>query len=118
METPEIIRATLAQAYGTSQYWKVYPDLLITDGVKLMAEMCNAYWLLQDAFIWLHSDKLKGEEFIVFKLTLDEHSALLSIEDGNYNILAKQDIPFSDFPLQEGIIMYWCDNVLMLPTEY
>mgnify|MGYP006916075545 FL=1 len=46
MEKPETIRATLAQAYGTTQYWKVYPDLLITDGVKLMAEMCNAYWLL------------------------------------------------------------------------
>ena len=100
IETPEIIRATLAQAYGTAQYWKIYPDLLITDGVKLMAEMCNAYWLLQDAFIWLHSDSLKGEEFIVFKLILNGHSALLSIEDGNYNILAKQNIPFTDFPLQ------------------
>ena len=118
MEIPETIRATLAQAYGTTQYWKIYPDLLITDGVKIMAEMCNAYWLLQDAFIWLHSDCTKGEEFIVFKLTLNEHSALFSIEDGNYNVLAKQDIPFTDFPLKEGIIMYWCDNVLMLPTEY
>ena len=118
METPETIRATLAQAYGTTQYWKIYPDLLITDGVKLMAEMCNAYWLLQDVFIWLHSDCTKGEEFIVFKLILEGHSALLSIEYGNYNVLAKQDIPFTDFPLQEGITMYWCDNVLMLPTEY
>lgn len=118
METPETIRATLAQAYGTTQYWKIYPDLLISDGVKLMAEMCNAYWLLQDAFIWLHSNSLKGEELIVLKLILDEHSSLLSIEDGNYNVLAKQDIPFIDFLLQEGITIYWCDNVLMLPTEY
>ena len=47
----EVIRSTLAQAYGTSQKWKIYPDLLITDGVKLMTEMRNAYWLLQDAFI-------------------------------------------------------------------
>jgi hypothetical protein len=83
-----------------------------------MAEMYNAYWLLQDAFIWLHSDSLKGEEFIVFKLTLNEYSALLSIEDGNYYVLAKQNIPFTNFPLQEGITMYWCDNVLMLSTEY
>ena len=69
-------------------------------------------------FRLIHFYSLKGEEFIVFKLTINEHSALLSIEDGNYNVLAKQYIPFTDFSLQEGITMYWCDNVLMLPTEY
>lgn len=118
METPDTIRSVLSQAYGTSQYWKVFPDLLITDGVKFMAEMCEAYWLLNEIFFMLHDEKLKGEEFIVFQLTLKGRSATLKADDGNKHLLASLEIPFTDFPLQDGITIYWCDNVLLLPTEY
>ena len=118
MKTPDAIRSALAQAIGTSQYWKVFPDFLITDSVKLMAEMCGAYWLLNEIFVMVHDEKLKDEDFVVFKLILNGNSAVLQAEDGNYNVLLKKDIPFTDFPLSEGIIMFWCDNVLLLTTEY
>ena len=118
MATPDEIRSALSQAIGTSQYWKVFPDFLITDGVKLMAEMCEANWLLNEIFFMLHDEKLKSEEFVVFKLILNGTSAKLKAEDGNYHELSSMDIPFTDFPLEEGIIMYWCDNVLLLTTEY
>ena len=118
MESPEVIRATLAQAIGTTQYWKAYPNLLLTDGVKLMAEMCGAYWLIDEVFFLLHNEKLKGEEFIVFQLVVKDSSATIRAEDGNKHLLAKQNIPFTDFPLTEGITLFWTDNVLMLPTEY
>ena len=42
MQNPDYIRNMLAQAIGTSQYWKVFPDFLITDGVKIMVELCEA----------------------------------------------------------------------------
>ena len=83
-----------------------------------MAEMCEAYWLLNEILFMLHDEKLKGEEFIVFQLTLKGCSATLKAEDGNKHLLASLEIPFTDFPLQEGITIYWCDNVLLLPTEY
>ncbi len=118
MEKPDVIRSALNQAIGTSQYWKVFPDFLITDGVKLMAEMCEANWLLNEIFLMVHDKKVKGEEFVVFKLILKGTSATLKAEDGNHHELASMDIPFTDFPLEEGIIMYWCDNVLLLTSEY
>jgi len=118
METPDTIRSVLSQAIGTSQYWKVFPDFLITDGVKLMAEMCEAQWLLTEIFFMAHDTKVKGKDFVVFKLILSGTSAKLQAEDGNYHKLASMDIPFTDFPLEEGIILYWCDNILLLTTEY
>ena len=118
METPDTIRSVLSQAYGTSQYWKVFPDLIITDGVKFMAEMCEAYWLLNEISFMLNDKKLKGEDFIVFQLTLKGSSSILKAEDGNEHSLISLKIPFTDFSLQEGITIYCCDNVLLLPTEY
>lgn len=118
METPDKIRSALSQAIGTTQYWKIFPNFLITDGVKLMVEMCGAYWLLNEIFFMLNDKKLKRKDFVVFKLVLNSTSATLNAEDGNYHKLASMDIPFTDFPLEEGIIMYWCDNVLLLTTEY
>ena len=46
METPERIRNALACQIGTEHYWKVFPGddaFKITDGVKTMAEMCEAH---------------------------------------------------------------------------
>ena len=51
METPDRIRSALACQIGTEHYWKVFPDddaFKITDGVKAMAEMCEAFWLVAD----------------------------------------------------------------------
>ena len=118
MQNPEYIRNVLAQAIGTTQYWRVYPDFLITDGVKAMIELCSASWLVSDIFLLSRNEKVKNEGFVVWKLTLNGSSAVLVAEDGNYHELIREEIPFTDFPLSEGINLYWCDNVLLLPTEY
>ena len=118
MQNPEYIRNVLAQAVGTTQYWRVYPDFLITDGVKAMIELCSASWLVSDIFLLSRNEKVKNEGFVVWKLTLKGSSAVLVAEDGNYHELIREEIPFTDFPLNEGISLYWCDNVLLLPTEY
>ena len=56
MEKPEIIRSSLTQCIGTSQYWKVFPGnfrFYITDGVKIMYEMCESLWLISAIFFEL-----------------------------------------------------------------
>ena len=118
MQNPEYIRNVLAQAIGTSQYWKVFPDFLITDGVKIMVELCEANWLITEIFLLSRNEKVRNEDFVVWKLALNGTSAVLSGEDGNYHELIREEIPFTDFPLSEGISLYWCDNVLLLPSEY
>ena len=118
MQNPEYIRNMLAQAIGTSQYWKVFPDFLITDVVKIMVELCEANWLITDIFLLSRNEKVKNEDFLVWKLALNGTSAFFSADDGNYQELIRKKIPFTDFPLNEGISLYWCDNVLLLPSEY
>jgi hypothetical protein len=42
-------------------------------------------------------------------------------EDGNGHERARQEIPFTDFPLAEQTLYAWWDGehwVIMLPTEY
>ena len=118
MQNPDYIRSILSQFFGTSQYWRVYPDFLITDGVKAVVDLCCASWLISDIYLLSRDEKVRNEEFVVWKLALKGSSAVLTAEDGNYHELVREDIPFTDFPLSEGISFYWCDNVLLLPTEY
>ena len=112
MQNPDYIRSVLAQAYGTSQYWRIYPNFFITDGVKAVIDLCGASWLISDIFLLSHDEKVRNEDFVVWKLALNGTSAVLTADDGNYNELIREDIPFTDFPLSEGICFYWCDNVL------
>ena len=114
----QYIRNALAQAIGTSQYWKVFPDFLITDDVKIMVELCEANWLITEIFLLSRNEKVRKEDFVVWKLALNSTSAVLSADDGNYHEFIRKEIPFTDFPMSEGISLYWCDNVLLLPTEY
>ncbi len=122
MEKPDVIRDVLAQAIGTTQYWKVFPgnnDFKITDGVKVMFEMCDAFWLVTAIFFETCNAKIKDEEFVVWRLEIKaDRSALLIGEDGNGGELLREEFFYTDFPLKEGIKLYWCDNVLMLPSEY
>ena len=125
MESPEEIREMLVQATGTEQYWRAFPNndkFLFTDGVKLMAEMCGAFWLITAVFSWQGKAKVRSEPFQVWILRfIDKEkgdNALLICEDGNKKELTRQEIEFTDFPLPEGIKLYLVDNILLLPSEY
>lgn len=109
------IKSGLAQCIGTEQYWK--NDLLsfrYTDGVKFLHESCEAYWLL----IAIASYRRK-EPFQLWELKVNQNkSATLTMkEDTNEPILVKQEIPFTDFPLDD-ITLYLIDGILLLPSEY
>ena len=84
-----------------------------------MYEMCGALWLVTAICSDVHKEKIHNEDFVVYKLTVNKNrSAVLVAENGNYHDLSREEFTYTDFPLSEGIISYWCDNVLMLPSEY
>jgi hypothetical protein len=121
----EEIKKILAQHCGTEQYWLCIPnnsDFKITDGVKAMAEICDAYWLIMAIFSWQIQEKVRKEVFQLWKLEYinkekgDE--AVLICEDGNKNEITRQEISYTDFPLPEGIEFFLDSGVLMLPSEY
>ena len=125
LEAPERIRSALACQIGTEHYWKVFPDdnaFKITDGVKVMAEMCEAFWLVADILACQHTQKAKREAFQTWTLTLNTEgkssNALLVGENGNGKLIAKLEIPYTDFPLPEGITLFLEDGVLLLPSEH
>ena len=125
MESPEAIREALAQHVCTEQHWVLSPectDFKYTDGVKTMAEICEAYWLITAIFSWQQDDRLKNESFQVWMLRLNDktegNDAVLFCEDGNDNDLIRQEMEYTDFPLPEGIMLFLDNGVLLLPSEY
>ena len=110
----------LEQFIGTEYYYPLWPNIMLTDGTRYLADSAGCYWLM-DA-ITSHLQHLPKEEtFINSKLTVDNGKARLNIEDGNGRILATQQIPYTDFPLDE-IMLFACRDVkhwvIMLPSEY
>lgn len=118
-ETNQLV-ADLKQFRGTTQHYRINPKILLTDGAYYLAEHAGAFWLM--TLFASHLLELSRDEwFAVFKMKLTGMAATVRIEDGNDNLLATQEIEFTDFPLP-SIALYGCSDgeqwVLMLPSEY
>lgn len=105
---------------GTTAYYVLAPQVVLTDGAKYLAEHAKAYWLM-DAIASYLPELIYKEHFVSASLAVKNQSAMLLLTDGNYKELALQRIPFTDFQLREITLFacwagdYW---VLMLPSEY
>ena len=122
-EIEDIIRNSI----GTQHYYR-YPlpigrALLLTDGVKQLAEAAECHWLIDVIASYQYMKKL-DPHFQVWTLEVyDEETA----EKENYDavvkgfndteLIVKQKIPFTDFPL-EKVKLYLMDGVILLPSEY
>ena len=118
MKKPDEILENLPYFTGTEHYYLHLFGVKYTDGVKYLAESCECFWLIDLISSYQADPKIKNEEFQVFKLKVNpDKTATVEISDGNHNILATQDIEFTDFPLPE--IEIWCiDKIAILPSEY
>ena len=115
METKQKLnKADLAQFIGTTQYFKHWlPGLVYTDGVKYLAETGGAYWLINAI-----ASYRRQEQFQVWTLTVADRSAVLTmVEDTGQPEIVRQEIEYTDFPLDE-ITLYLIDGVLLLTSEY
>jgi hypothetical protein len=118
MKTSNQIKEELNQFCGTEHYYKNLFGIVYTDGIRFLAEECQCYWLIDLVASYQSDSKVKLEEFQVYKLTVNsDHSAVVEITDGNYNIITKQEIEFTDFPLDE-ITLWFTNNVLYLQSEH
>jgi hypothetical protein len=118
MKSKSEIINELNQFCGTEHYYRHLFGIVYTDGVKFLAEECQCYWLIDLVASYQSDSKVKLEEFQVYKLTVNvDHSAVVEITDGNYNIIQTQDLEFTDFPLPE-VTLWFTNNVLYLPSEH
>lgn len=111
---------TLAQFTGTVHYYRLHRRCLLTDGAKYLADTAGAYWLMDAAYS--HLESLGTEDgFVLIRLVVSGCRAVLTLEDGNGHVRARQHIPYTDFPVEQQVVFacwdgqYW---VLMLPSEY
>ena len=115
------LNQNLSQFHGTEHYHAYY-NLYLTDGIKYLAEQAQCYWLID--VIWSHTlckKWLGTEDFITCTLTATNSKGRVIFDDGNDNILAKQEIPYTDFPLDKIKIFIVSNGdkfVVMLPSEY
>ena len=105
---------------GTEKYYRISRRHLLTDGTKYLAEKAECIWMM-DA-IASHLTEIGTEYwFVQVRMTLDGNRATMIYEDGNGKEHARQEIPFTDFPLDQ-ITLYACWDtehwVIMLPSEY
>lgn len=116
------IKTELSQFTGTEGYHSYMGNLLLTDGAKYFATACEAFWLLDVIFSIQTNSEIKKEELQICSLNMTgETSARVEITDGDKRVLHTQEIPFTDFPLDE--ITIWAilqgqHRVILLPSEY
>lgn len=117
---PTFDPAQPTQFTGTERYYRLNRKCLLTDGAKYLAEGAGAFWLMDAAASYL-LELGTDDWFVQVVLKVTGSSAVLTLEDGNGGIRARQAIPYTDFPIPR-YTLYACWNgsdwVLMLPSEY
>ena len=111
----------LAQFTGTTQYYRILPTFVVTDGVKYLMDHAECYWLAQLYGLHLVDINFNDEPFTVLKLKRVGEGARIVIEDGNGNTLSYQGLDYTDFPMDEiTLFASWSGEfwVAMLPSEY
>ena len=114
----------LRNFYGTEHYYRANPGLLVTDGVKFLADNAGCYWLLDMVWSYLPVLRKSRDTFFVVRYagTPGESGLFFITDDIPANqTYATQTVEYSDFPLDE-IVMYLSateeEFILMLRSEY
>lgn len=118
MNTQEL-QAHLSQFIGTEKLYRLITRHLLTDGTMYLTKHAKCYWLM--IAVASHLSSRIDDHFAVSKLSVMGNSAVLTLDDGNGYVFAKQSIEYTDFPLPE-MKLYCCFDgehwTIMLPREY
>lgn len=128
--TTEEIEEVLNGFSGSFHYYPntSYSRDVHTDGVHWLAEVCEAFWLIDAITSHQGHAKVRRQELQIWKLeVLENRKAVLTCTDGLEDSpeVTRQVIPYTDFPLKEitlylelgSIDMVNPTWVLMLPGE-
>ena len=116
------IREGIEQFAGTTAYHRLSPlhgRLVATDGVAWLCREANCYWLLDAIASYqpraLRDPALRDCQF--WTLKVKDGKGTLTVERDRDDIAFKQDIEYTDFPLNE--VRIWVESgVALLPSEH
>jgi hypothetical protein len=135
MTPAEIENALAGFNNGTDNYYKHWLGLVYSDGVKFMADTCEAYWLID--VIASHQPKCRKNmmlrDFQIWTLrhkptkTYPKQVVIECFADSGLPVSISQKVPFSDFPkikacndesFPDAAIKFYVENgVICLPSE-
>lgn len=121
--TKQEIQSGLHNFYGTENYHRGFLGMLMTDGVKWLCENAECYWLTDAIMSYQQDRRVKNDEMLqgiqFWILTVKDKTAVLRLERDSDDVVLTQDIPYTDFPLDEIKLYYSPANkVCLLPSEY
>ena len=114
------LKTELKQFTGSEVFFRnpLFGRFIYTEGVRYLAERAGAYWLIDYVFSNQHNGEIKAQPFQVWTIRVgDDRSAVVTVEDGNDNIVKEFRLEFTDFPLAE-FSLWFIDGTLLLPSEY
>lgn len=121
MTKPQLTQEHLDQFHGTENWYRhgLNSRVLFTEGAKYLADVGQAYWLLDTiALAQLSAKRVADEPFQVWKLRVhSDRSAMITCEDGDDGTVYTQAIRFTDFPL-DTVTLWFADDVIYLPSEH
>lgn len=117
--SPNQLLAQLVEYRGSSQFFynPHFPQYQYTEGIKFLAEQAEAYWLLDFIFSNQLNPAIRQEVFQVWELKVVDSKGFFKVGDGNENIVAEFEIPYTDFPLADYTV-WFVNTVLLLKSEY
>ncbi len=113
------LKTEMQECRGTESYHKLsLTPLLATDGVRIVAEKAEAFWLIDVIGSYQINPKVKALAIQFWTLEVkDCHAILYCIEDSGMPRIVEQEIKYTDFP--EGNWQFYVQQgVIMLPEEY
>ena len=119
----------LSQFTGSMDFAKFgLTSSIMSEGVAHVVTEMDAFWLVTDIDLHVRNLRKQGADtsFVVAKLVPTDEGALLSLEDGNDNILDVNSIQFTDFDFDRvnGEFQLWVapnefgEFTLYLPSEH
>lgn len=117
--TREEIEITLLNFHGSEAFFRVYPKLIITEGVQYLCESAQCFWLLDAIWSYQMLKEVRNQYFQVINLSVDleKRKGTIVVTDGNENEIHRQELDYTDFPLP-SIRLYYTDDTVLLPKEY
>jgi hypothetical protein len=117
MMNEQQFNSQLKQFTGSEVLYKYILGLKITEGVKFACETVKCWWFADIVASYQLYERIRGEEFQTWTLTVENRKGVVIATDGNKKELLRQHIPYTHFPYSG--LTYWCiDGIILLPNEY
>ncbi|QDT07455.1 hypothetical protein K227x_58820 [Rubripirellula lacrimiformis] len=130
---PKLTQTDLRQFQGDLERFRhsLNPNVIYTPGIQYLAEIGQAYWLIDAIASWIGSAEFNAAKAKDYRIC-DMHFWTLEVDEGNTAKLAAradspcepfiiQEIEFTDFPLPRVEVWAAYDGqhwTLYLPSEH